>query len=252
MKNKLIEIEKDDDLFVIALNNPPNNLLNDEFIDLINKSILNSEKSGARSLLIISKLKHFSAGADPNFLSKPSSRLDTMKLINIMEKIKIPTVAAINGAALGGGLEIALGGDLIVASDTARIGLVEVSVGLMPLAGGIQRLVDRVGLARAKEICMFGRRYDAKTLEKWGVINLVVPEDQLHDSARSFAKQLSNGPTVALKEIKKIANISLQKGIIQADKEMKTSVKRVLKSSDAKSGISYLAGKNVNNIFKGK
>ena len=160
--------------------------------------------------------------------------------------------SAINGAALGGGLEIALGCDLIVASDTARIGLVEVSVGLMPLAGGIQRLVDRVGLARAKEICMFGRRYDAKTLEKWGVINLVVPEDQLHDSARSFAKQLSNGPTVALKEIKKIANISLQKGIIQADKEMKTSVKRVLKSSDAKSGISYLAGKNVNNIFKGK
>ncbi len=57
---------------------------------------------------------------------------------------------------------------------------------------------------------------------------------------------------MALKEIKKIANISLQKGIIQADKEMKTSVKRVLKSSDAKSGISYLAGKNVNNIFKGK
>ena len=252
MKNKLIEIEKDDDLFVIALNNPPNNLLNDEFIDLINKSIINSEKSGARSLLIISKLKHFSAGADPKFLSKPSSRLDTMKLINIIEKAKIPTVAAINGAALGGGLEIALGCDLIVASDTARIGLVEVSVGLMPLAGGIQRLVDRVGLVRAKEICMFGRRYDAKTLEKWGVINLVVPEDQLHDSARSFAKQLSNGPTVALKEIKKIANISLQKGIIQADKEMKTSVKRVLKSSDAKSGISYLAGKNVNNIFKGK
>ena len=93
---------------------------------------------------------------------------------------------------------------------------------------------------------------NAKTLEKWGVINLVVPEDQLHDSARSFAKQLSNGPTVALKEIKKIANISLQKGIIQADKEMKTSVKRVLKSSHSKSGISYLAGKNVNNIFKGK
>ena len=67
----------------------------------------------------------------------------------------------------------------------------EVSVGLMPLSGGVQRLVNRVGLARAKEITMFGRRYDAKTLETWGAINMVVPEIKLLDSAISFSKQLA-------------------------------------------------------------
>ena len=119
-----------------------------------------------------------------------------------------PCVAAIRGGALGGGFELALGCDFIIASDTARIGLVEVSVGLMPLSGGVQRLVNRVGLARAKEITMFGRRYDAKTLETWGAINMVVPDIKLLDSAISFSKQLANGPTTSFKEIKKIANIT--------------------------------------------
>jgi enoyl-CoA hydratase/carnithine racemase len=122
----------------------------------------------------------------------------------------------------------------------------------MPLAGGIQRLINRVGLARAKEITMFARRYDAKTLEKWGVINLVVSELELLNSAISFSKQLSTGPTIAFKEIKKIANISALNGIEVADKEMKKSIRKVLSSEDSKKGISYLAGNTQNINFKGK
>ena len=252
MVTKLVETKMEDGLVILMLNNPPNNLLNNEFLDSIHKNIINSESSGARALLFISKLKHFSAGADPEFLSRSSSNEDPMKLINIIENAKIPTVAAINGAALGGGFELAIGCDFIIAADTAKIGLVESSVGLMPLAGGVQRLVERIGMVRAKEMSMFGRRYDAKTLEKWGLINIVVPETQLNDSALSFAKQLASGPTIALKEIKRIANLSSKYGIKRADKEMKTSIKKVLNSSDAKAGISYLSDKNQNIIFKGK
>ena len=197
-------------------------------------------------------MKHFSAGADPKFLSKPKSNNDPMRLINVIEAVDIPSVAAIKGAALGGGFELALGCDFIIASDTARIGLVETSVGLMPLSGGIQRLVNRVGLSRAKEIAMFGRRYDPKTLEKWGAINMVVPDVQLLNSAISFSKQLSHGPTVAFKEIKKIANITANSGIKMADKEMKKSNRKVLASEDSKKGVSYLAGNTQNINYKGK
>ena len=246
MKKELVLISMDQELAILKFNNPPNNLLNDKFLDTLEKQLFSAEKNGARAILITSKLKHFSAGADPKFLLKP------MRLINIIEKIQIPTIAAIKGGALGGGFELALGCDFIIAADSARIGLVEASIGLMPLAGGIQRLVNRVGLVRAKEMTMFARRYDAKTLEKWGAINMVVSELELIDSAIAFSKQISTGPTVAFKEIKKIANISALNGIEVADKEMKKSIRKVLSSEDSKKGISYLAGKNQSINFKGK
>ena len=125
MVTKLVETKMEDGLVILMLNNPPNNLLNNEFLDSIHKNIINSESSGARALLFISKLKHFSAGADPEFLSRSRSNEDPMKLINIIENAKMPTVAAINGAALGGGFELAIGCDFIIAADTSKIGLVE-------------------------------------------------------------------------------------------------------------------------------
>ena len=252
MKKELILMSMDEKLAILMLNNAPNNLLNDQFLDSLEKKLLSAKKRGARAILLASKLKHFSAGADPKFLLKPKANNDPMRLINIIEKIEIPTIAAIKGGTLGGGFELALGCDFIIAADTARIGLVEASVGLMPLAGGVQRLVNRVGLARAKEIAMFARRYDAKTLEKWGAINMVVPELQLLNSAISFSKQLSTGPTISFKEIKKIANITATNGIEIADKVMKKSIRKVLSSEDSKKGISYLDGKTKNINFKGK
>ena len=252
MKKELVLMSMDEKLAILMFNNPPNNLLNDQFLDSLEKQLLSAEKNGARAILITSKLKHFSAGADPKFLLKPKINNDPMRLINIIEKTEIPTIAAIKGGALGGGFELALGCDFIIAADSARIGLVEASIGLMPLAGGIQRLVNRVGLVRAKEMTMFARRYDAKTLEKWGAINMVVSELELIDSAIAFSKQISTGPTIAFKEIKKIANITALNGIEIADKEMKKSIRKVLSSEDSKKGISYLSGKSQNINFEGK
>ena len=252
LKKELVLMSMEDKLAILMLNNSPNNLLNDEFLDSLENKITLCKKKSARAILISTKLKHFSAGADPKFLSKPKSNNDPMRLIKIIEKIEVPSVSAIRGGALGGGFELALGCDFIIASDTARIGLVEASVGLMPLSGGVQRLVNRVGIARAKEMTMFGRRYDAKTLEKWGAINMVVPELELLDSAISFSKQLASGPTTSFKEIKKIANIAALSGINDADKHMKKSNNKVLTSEDARKGVSFLAGKLNTINFKGK
>ena len=253
MKNSLIKLELQDNLAILFMDSPPNNLINNQFLDSLQKNIYAAEKKGARALLITSKIKHFCAGADPDFFLKNSSKKknDPMRLIRIIESVKIPTVAAIKGAALGGGFELALGCDFIIAADTSRIGLVETSVGLIPLSGGVQRLINRVGSARTKEIAMFGRRYDARTLENWGAINMVVPELKLLDASISFSKQLSNGPTNALKEIKEIANNTVMYGIKKADTEVKTSIKNVLRSSDAKIGINFLAGREKKINFKG-
>ena len=253
MKKKITHLDLQDNLAIIYMNNPPNNLINNQFMDSLQKTINDAKKNNARAILITSKIKHFCAGADPDFFLKNSSKkkYDTMRLIRIIENVKIPTVAAIKGAALGGGFELALGCDFIIAADTSRIGLVEASVGLIPLSGGIQRLINRVGSARTKEIAMFGRRYDAKTLEKWGAINMVVPELNLLATAIAFSKQLSNGPTKALKEIKKIADNTVMYGSKKADIRIKKSIENVLSSSDAKIGINFLAGKEKKINFKG-
>ena len=253
MKKNLTYLDTQDNLAIVYMNNPPNNLINNQFMDSLQKTINEAKKNNARAILIASNIKHFCAGADPDFFLKNSSKkkYDTMRLIRIIENIQIPTVAAIKGAALGGGFELALGCDFIIATDTSRIGLVEASIGLIPLSGGIQRLINRVGSARTKEIAMFGRRYDAKTLENWGAINMVVPELNLLDTAIAFSKQLSNGPTNALKEIKKIADNTVMYGSKKADIRIQKSIKNVLRSSDAKIGINFLAGKEKKIKFKG-
>ena len=253
MKKNLTYLDTQDNLAIVYMNNPPNNLINNQFMDSLQKTINEAKKNNSRAILIASNIKHFCAGADPDFFLKNSSKkkYDTMRLIRIIENIQIPTVAAIKGAALGGGFELALGCDFIIATDTSRIGLVEASIGLIPLSGGIQRLINRVGSARTKEIAMFGRRYDAKTLENWGAINMVVPELNLLDTAIAFSKQLSNGPTNALKEIKKIADNTVMYGSKKADISIQKSIKNVLRSSDAKIGINFLAGKEKKIKFKG-
>ena len=109
MKNNIIQLELRDNLAILFMNNPPNNLINNKFLDSLQKNIYDAEKNKARALLITSKIKHFCAGADPDFFLKKSSKKknDPMRLIRIIESVKIPTVAAIKGAALGGGFELA-------------------------------------------------------------------------------------------------------------------------------------------------
>ncbi len=125
-----------------------------------------------------------------------------------------------HGVALGGGLELALACDIIIAADSAKFGMVEVTLGLHPLMGGIQRVAARAGLARAKEMALFGRRIDAVTLEKWGVINLVVPELRLAEVTRTMVEELAAGPGVAHAATKKLAAVFLNEGIAASDRAM--------------------------------
>jgi enoyl-CoA hydratase/carnithine racemase len=153
----------------------------------------------------------------------------------------MPIVAAIHGVTVGGGLELALACDLIVASESAKIGCVEGTIGLNPLMGAIQRITQRAGAARAKEMVMLARRYDARTLERWNIINRVVPDDKLGDVSLSIARELANGPTVAHASTKAIVSHTLAHGVPATDDAMLELQAAYWKSDDLKRGLASLA-----------
>src|SRR6201999_4410713 len=129
-------------------------------------------------------------------------------------------VAAVHGTCVGGGFELALASDLVIAADSAKIGSVEVAVGPHPLMGGIQRVAQRAGAARAKEMALLGRRYDARTMERWNIFNRVVPDEQLDDAVAAIAQELAHGPTIAHASTKAVIGRAANDGIGAADAAM--------------------------------
>jgi enoyl-CoA hydratase/carnithine racemase len=135
-----------------------------------------------------------------------------------LESLPIPTLALVHGLCLTAGLEISLGCDMIWASESARFGLVEAVVGLTPGAGGTQRMAERAGPARAREFVMSQGIYDAATLERWNVVNRVLPDSDLHEKGMRFAHRLASGPTRAHGATKRIVRAYLRGGVEEADR----------------------------------
>src|ERR1700726_3101463 len=183
IKTMTVTHEIDGKVGVVTLAKPPHNLIDDQLIADLVAAYQAVVAEGCRAILLRSAMRHFCAGAEMaswgtgTTIHTSQSRFKSM--MQDLEDVPVPTVAAINGGALGGGLEVALTCDMIIAADTAFLGQVEAAVGLLPLLGGTQRLAQRAGVARAKEIAMFGRRHDPVALERWGVLNLVVAESEL-------------------------------------------------------------------------
>ncbi len=256
--NDMAILERVDNVAVISMNNPAQNLLGPQFLRVIMSALQEAVDTGARATLLKTSLKNFSAGADLALFAQPSkdkteadssdkkgkknssNSMDTRYFLEFMQQLPIPIVASVRGACLGGGLEIALACDAIIAGKSARLGPVETTIGVAPLMGGVQRLVERIGIVRAKEFAMLGRRHDAETLENMGVINLAVADDKLEEVSLHYAQQLANGPTIAINAIKQLANIAAARGVGAADDAMQELIAPVLTSEDAARGIKAL------------
>lgn len=234
-----VNFEKDGAVGIVTLAKPPHNLIDDALTDGIVEAYARATSEGCRAILLRSGMRHFCAGADVNAFTggRRRDQQSFEAVLNGLENVGIPTVAAVHGGAYGGGVEIALTCDIIVAADTAVFGMVESSAGLLPLLGGVQRMVARVGIARAKEMAMLGRRHDPAALERWGAINMVVAEGELQAAALSWARQLAAGPTVALAGIKRLANTSARDGINAADAIQSVVADTVWASEDQRRGI---------------
>ena len=204
MEEAAVVREEKGSVSVLTMQYRPYNLLGPTLLGAIADEIGAARDAGSRAIILRSGLRHFSAGADVAQFSarieqggRSQSAIGGVDFLKLLELLPIPIVASVHGVCLGGGFELALASDYIVAASSAKIGSVEVALGLHPLLGGIQRQVQRAGAMRAKEISMLGRRYDPATLERWGLVNLVVADDALEEATMTIAQELAHGPTVA-------------------------------------------------------
>jgi enoyl-CoA hydratase/carnithine racemase len=186
----------------------------------------------------------FSGGADVNGFKQAvddGNASDSFgKLIataHRLEELQIPTLALVHGLCLTAGLEIALACDMLWATESAKFGLVEAVVGLTPGAGGTQRMAERAGPARAAEFVMSGGLYDAATLERWNVVNRVVPDDALLEKGMKFAHRLADGPTVAHGATKRIIRGYRRGGVEEADRVTPDQFAELFESDDLKNAV---------------
>lgn len=214
-----IKVEREKNVLWITLNRPHRlNAFNDVLISELADALDTVEKDRTLRCLVVTGEgdRAFSAGADLTMFSKVTpakaeefSRLG-QKVFNRIEEMSKPAVAAINGFALGGGLELALTCDFRIAAAHAELGNPEVGLGLIPGWGGTQRLVRFVGLAKAKEIIMLGKKLKADEALKAGLVNRVVQYDKLRSEASELAEKLSEGPPLALRYAKHAINFGSQ------------------------------------------
>jgi enoyl-CoA hydratase/carnithine racemase len=159
--------------------------------------------------------KAFCAGADLKERGRKSEqelyderRFFRGQWVSVIAGMAKPTIAAINGYCLGGGLELALQCDIRIASDRAKFGLPEVTLGFLPGAGATQRLPRAIGLQRAKELILTGRRFDAREAESIGLVLKVVPHEQLMAEALATARAIAANPRIAVMQAKLALNAS--------------------------------------------
>lgn len=169
------------------------------------------------------------------------------KLYALMETASIPFIAVVNGFALGSGLEIALACDFILATESAKLGLPEVHLGLIPGGGGIQRLLTQIGLNRLKEIVLMGSSYSARQFLDWGIVNAVAPDDAFEALVQEWVQKLQRRPLqsiAAIKELLCAASMELPFAI-RIEKE-KTALKELFSTPTAKERIQAFITKTEN------
>ena len=199
-----VKIDRDGDVGVITLDHPPLNLFDADLINgLMAATIEEAEGEMLRALVIQAEGKVFTGGVDVEVFDDKTPEQaaalfrELVAMVHKLEAMPFPTIASVHGLCLTAGLELALGCDLLFASESAQFGLVERVVGLTPAMGGTQRMAERAGPARAREFVMSGDLYDAATLERWNVVNRVYPDDELREKTMKFAQRLATGPTKA-------------------------------------------------------
>jgi len=260
MEFKYIIYEKNEDVATITLNRPEAlNAFSKEVVEEILHALEDVKTDEAVRVVVLTGAgeKAFSAGADIKTMvgmtALKARELSFMgeKLCVGLENLEKPVIAAINGYALGGGLEVAMSCDLRIASENAKMGQTEINIGLIPGWGGTQRLTRLVGMTKAKELVFTGRIIDAKTAEQIGIVNMVVPADKFRETVSQFAKDLASKAPVALKVAKALINKGSDIGLESALALEREGFGVVGSSEDLKEGVSAFTEKR-KPVFKGK
>ena len=204
----------------LALNNPPLNLVSEELLDELDAAVIRLESAAPGDIRAVvvtgSGERAFSAGSDVKGFE--GHRGDAGRahftreeaVFSRLAKLPMPTIAAIEGNALGGGLELALCCDIRVASERASLGLPEVRLAVTPGAGGTQRLPRIVGVGTAKELTLTGRIIDAHEAERIGLVSRVVPAGEAVARAREVGDEIAQRGPLAVREVKRLIDVSAE------------------------------------------
>lgn len=214
--NEQVILEYADSIATLTIHRPKAlNALSREIVDLIDAKLEELAAQQGIRVLIITGEDHFAAGADiADMVERTPEEAKAFLFSDTflkLEQLGLPTIAAISGYALGGGLELALACDFRIASEDAKVGLPEINLGIMPGAGGTVRLPRLIGEAKAKELIFLGSRLSAQEALDCGLVSKVVPKEELAKEALSLAEKLAEKSATAIKAAKKsISAQSLQ------------------------------------------
>jgi enoyl-CoA hydratase len=260
MEFKYIIYEKTEGIATITLNRPE--ALNAFSKDVANEVLqaledVRNDENMRVAILTGAGEKAFSAGADikamkgMNALKARELSLMGERICNALENLEKPVIAAINGYALGGGLEVAMSCDIRIASENARMGQTEINIGLIPGWGGTQRLTRLIGATKAKELVYSGKIIDAKTAEQLGILNIVVPADKFKETVKQFAAELASKAPVALKVAKALINKGAEISLDAAIALEREGFGVVASTEDLQEGVAAFTEKR-KPTFKGK
>ena len=230
-----VRIERDGDVAVVVLDSPPLNLFTPAVFDAL-ESVVDqlveltapARPDRARAVLFEARGRVVSGGVDVTFFRdiaegpEPVRRggelwARLLRVAQCVEDLPVPTVFAAHGLTLTAAFELSLCCDILLAAEKASFGLVEIVVGLTPSMGGPQRLAERAGPARARELIFTGERYPAAVLERWNVVNRVLPDNGFAEAARAYAHRVAAGPTIAHAATKTLVGTSVRDGARAAD-----------------------------------
>ena len=211
----MITTSKDEGVCIVKINRPTKlNAMNIDVAKEIISTFQQLDKDDSVRVIVLTGEgdKAFSAGADIEYMSKISADESEVyaklgqEVTGTIENVSKPTIAAVNGFALGGGCEVAMSCDIRIASENARMGQPEVTIGIPPGWGGTQRLMRIVGVAKAKELVYTGKMIKAAEAKEIGLVNNVVPLESLMDEVMSMAKTIASNATLAVRMSKTAIN----------------------------------------------
>ena len=238
-----VRFEREGPVGSIVLNNPPQNRIGRQMMRDLIDAVAEASASDIRVLLVRGDGPDFSFGGDvrewpdatPQELRSFVFRVTAA--FHAIELLPIPTVAVIQGAAYGGGRELALSCDLILAAQSAHFRFVEATISLPPLAGGVQRLAERIGRSAAARLILLAQRVSASELANLQVVSKVVADTELDDEAVALAAQLATGPTRAHAATKALLQAWATGGLATADRLMPDLVSQLFQTEDVAAGL---------------
>ncbi|MGN1402537.1 MAG: enoyl-CoA hydratase [Bacillus sp. (in: firmicutes)] len=242
----IISYQTEDAAAYIKLNKPPANALSSEVLNELQDTLdhLETDQS-VRVIVLEGEGRFFSAGADiKEFTSIQNGEAFArhagkgQALFERIEKFPKPIIAAIHGAALGGGLELAMACHIRYVSDNAKIGLPELQLGLVPGYAGTQRLPRYVGVAKAAEMLFTSEPITGKAAVQWGLANAAFPEEQLKDAVRGLAAKIAQKSPIALKKTIELLNHSKHDQFYKGVAAEAAAFGEIFETNDAKEGIS--------------